>query len=629
MASYGMKEGKAADTTYIVEVAPLSKNAGSNTLTYFSTEKIISGTLVKAPLRNSIVPGVVTGSKSTSSAKADIRKANFILKKIPQRNISEAVIAPAFLQAAKDTAHYYASPLGSVLSAMAPKLLLEKPELFFKTDYKDPRYKKRIPKETFLIQMETEERYGQYRALIRQCFARQASVLFIAPTNLDALRAASLLSQGIAEYVYIFTLKEKSSEAKKIWANALASAHPILFIATPAGIAFDRPDLDTVIMERENSRAYRTQNRPYIHIKTFLEFLCKHYIRQLVLGDSVLSIETLYKEKKGEYGELSLIRWRLPAAPSALVDASAKPDQDGKFSVISSELKSLIRKALDEKEKVFLFGVRKGLAPTTVCGDCGFTLPCLNCNAPVVLHRKNSENIYLCHACGTKRDSLTTCGYCGSWKLVPLGIGVERIASEVWRLFPGKSMGILDKEHAPTDAKAKSIAKKFKEEGGVLIGTELALLHLDKVPYVGLVSADALFSIPDFGSNERIFYLVSRLREMTLKESVIQTRNIGKQVLAWASSGNIIDFYSNEIHERRNLLYPPFSIFIKITSLSDKANEDVKMLKEQFLEWHPDIFKDSLILRLPKEEWPNEEIVKRLALLGPRFSIKVEPESIL
>lgn len=633
-----MKEGKAASKTYLVEVTPLTKGPGLGTLSYFSTTRLAPGTLVRVPVRKGLTYAVVLNSKSALSAKSEIRQAGYTLKKIAQKDILEAGFSPEFLSAIRKTAFYYACSAGTLLTSLIPKMILENPTRYLKVQKK----KKEAPlRETLLLQMETDERYGQYRGLVRQCFARQASVLFVVPTHLDAGRAYKLLSQGIEQYVHVFTLKSKASEAGDLWQKAMNEQHPVLFITTSAGAAFNRPDIDTVIMERENSRAYRTLSRPYIHLKVFLEYLAKESGKQLVLGDSVLSTETLWKEKRGDYGELSLIRWRLPAAPTALVDASARPDQNGKFEIFSPELKSFITKALEEKDptspqdskrqgRVFLFGARKGLAPTTVCGDCGFVLPCLNCGAPVVLHRqRGGENIYICHACGTRRDSTTTCGYCKSWKLVPLGIGIERIAAEARELFHGVEVEILDKDHASTDKKAASIVKKFNENGGILVGTELALFHLDKVPYTALVSADSLFSIPDFSVNDRIFYLVSRLREMTQTESLIQTRNIGKQVLAWASFGNIIDFYLNEIAERKDLLYPPFSIFIKVESLSTRASQEIARAKDLFLKWHPESYKNSLIIRVPRAEWPNEELVRVLSLLGREFSIKVDPESIL
>ncbi len=623
-----MKDGKAALKTYLVEVMPLTKSSVQGNLSYFSTLKLSPGTLLKVPLRKGEARAVVVSTRSAMSARADIRQAGYTLRKISQKNIYEAGLSPEFLEAVKNTAHYYATSVNTLLTSFLPKMLLEKPEQFFKTV---PKKKSEVlTRETYLLQMESDERFGQYRALVRESFAKKKSILFIAPTHHDALRAAKQLSNGIEGFVYTFTLKQKPADAAKVWQKALSDPHPILFITTSAGITFDRPDIDMIIVERENSRAYRTLTRPFIHIKTFLEELGKQTGRQLVLGDSILSIETLWREKRGDYGELSLIRWRLPAAPSVLVDASGKPDKTGKFEIFSPELKALIEKAIEEKQSIFLFGARKGLAPTTICGDCGYILPCLNCSAPVVLHKqKDDTNLYLCHSCGTKRDSLTTCGFCGSWKLVPLGIGIERIAAEARELFHGTPVEILDKDYAPTDKKALSIVKKFNAEGGILVGTELALFHLERVPYVALVSADSLFSIPDFSINERIFYLVSRLREMTLNESIIQTRNIGKQILAWSSQGNIIDFYLNEIGERKELLYPPFSIFVKVTSLSKWAMQDINIAKDRFLKWHPETYKDSLIMRIPRESWPDTELIEALSLLGREFSIKVDPESIL
>ena len=622
-----MKDGKPAAKTYLVEVIPLAKGRG-DTLSYFSAERLLPGTIVKAPLRKGYAKAVVARTRSVASAKAEIRKAGYPLRKIAQRDVSAAGFSREFVNAAKSTAAYYATSTGSLLASMLPKMILENPEKFFRVPEK--KRPPLSPRETTLLQMETEERFGQYRATVRQCFARKKSAMFVVPTHYDAEKAVVQLSAGIADYVYTFTLKDKAGDAAKAWQKALDEQHPVLFITTAAGVSFDRPDLDTVIMERENSRSYRAIARPYIHLKVFLEKLCKEAGKQLVLGDSVLSIEAMWREKQGEYGELSLVRWRLPASPAKLVDASAKPDGDGKFEIFSPELKTLIQKTIEEKTGILLFGARKGLAPTTVCGDCGYILPCLNCGAPVVLHRQRSgENIYICHACGTKRDSLTTCGYCGSWKLVPLGIGIERIAAEARQLFHTTPVEILDKDHAPNDAKARSIVKKFSEQGGILVGTELAFYHLEKVPYAALVSADSLFSIPDFGINERIFYIVSRLREMTRKESVIQTRNIGKQVLAWAAQGNIIDFYLSEIADRKELLYPPFSIFIKISPFDAKVVRGMSAARDRLLKWGPENYKDSIIIRVAREKWPDEELAGLLSLLGPQFSVKVDPESIL
>jgi primosomal protein N' (replication factor Y) len=283
------------------------------------------------------------------------------------------------------------------------------------------------------------------------------------------------------------------------------------------------------------------------------------------------------------------------------------------------------------------------LSPSTVCSDCGSVLACENCGSPLVLHNASkSERIYICHSCSARRSAETRCDVCQSWNLSPLGVGIDRIESEVNKLFPSAPVFILDKDHASTPTKATKIVREFAgEKGGVIIGTELAFLYLQKIPYVGLVSIDSLFSIPDFGINERIFYLITRLLEISEVEAIIQTRNIGKQILGLAESGNILDFYRTEIEERKEMQYPPFSLFIKVTTEGTNLEIEKKSayLKSLFSDQEPAFMKSrgmktnkqtlNMILRLPKTDWPNEAVKEKLLLLPFDFLIKVDPESIL
>lgn len=624
-----MKEGKKTERSYLVEVSPLSKSAGASSLSYFSSLKIAPGSLVRVPLRKGMALGLVLKSRDVKDAKQEIRRAGFILKKIKKSDILEVSFPPETVRALDETARYFATTLGALMHSLIPKVMSEDPETYLKPPAGQKKRAFELSPETILLQMESEERFGQYRALVRQAFARNASALVIVPTHLEIEKVRRELSLGIEEFVFTFSLSGRKKEMRENWLKALNNPHPILLITTSAGLLFPRRDIDTIIVERENSRAYRTLTRPYIHTKTLVEKLALSHGWQLALGDSILSLETLMRERNGEFGESSLIRWRLPAAPTQLVDAKAAQNEHGRFEIFSPELRAFMEKALNETGKVFLFGARKGLAPTTVCGDCGFVLPCLNCGAPVVLHKVNDSTVYVCHACRSRRESAVVCGYCGSWKLVPLGIGTMEIARQAHLLFPKHRISVLDKDHAPTDREASRIAERFNKDGGILVGTELAFFHIESAPYSAIVSTDALFSVPDFGIHERIFYLVSRVRELTKTETLVQTRNIGKQVLGWASQGNIIDFYQGELEERRELLYPPFSIFIKVTALNKASFESLKLMKDELARFNPDLFHDSLIVRLPRERWPEPEIAKRLSLLGPEFSVKVEPESIL
>ncbi|MDB5266388.1 MAG: hypothetical protein JWN89_203 [Parcubacteria group bacterium] len=632
-----------AEKLFVVEVIPIVRGLPKATLSYFTKEKLVLGSFVRITVRNTPALGLVVRTTDAKEAKSSLKASNFALKKLTPLQ-GDHSLSPAFIRAAEASARYYATSVGSILGSTIPRSLLESPELVACGQRKESKIK--LTREPLLVQLSDEERYREYKSIVRGAFARSSSVLFLVPTLEDGLRAYDILSKGIEAYA--FTTARKSAKALRSTLEAAhGEKHPILLITTPGFISFDRPDLDTIILEKENSRSYKTLARPYIDLRIFAELLAEESGKTLILGDSVLSLRSLLREKQGKYAELSPLKWKTHYdAKTHIVDMKAPVNADAKgepeFTILSKEIIGMISRAIEEKRKVFLFAARRGLAPSTVCRDCGTVLPCDNCKAPLVLHeRSNGDRFYLCHACGAQRDAHTRCGHCNSWNLVPLGIGVTRIRDEVRKLFPHSPLFILDKEHAGTAKEATAVAKEFAgDKGGILVGTELALLYLEKVPYIGIISLDSLFSIPDFGIHERVFYLVNRILEKAEREAIIQTRNIGKEVLAFASRGDILDFFRTEIQEREELAYPPFTLFIKVTTegSSDELAKKAARLRTLFEEFSPDFIKErgvksgkvglSMVLRFHKNEWPKPEVEEKLALLPPDFLIKVDPDSL-
>ncbi|MHB1330700.1 MAG: hypothetical protein ACYCY6_01900 [Minisyncoccota bacterium] len=618
----------------IVEVIPVVKGLTKPTLTYFTKEKFVSGSFVRAPIRGKNTMGIVQRSTDAQKAKAIIKDANFVLKKISV--IARAgEISDSFMKASEKTAKFYATTIGNVLKALMPKIYLEHPELIGKRK----KIKTNGNKEVKVIQLGKEDRFREYRSIVRESFAQSTSVLFIVPTKNDAVEVFETLSMGIEKYVFTTAGKTPKTLMSTLTV-ARDMKHPILFITTPTFVSFDRSDLNTIILEKENSRQYSTWERPHLRIKTFLEFYAKERGALLVLGDSVLSLQSLWQEREGHYAEFTPMTWRLKQNSSTeIIDMRIKKE----FEIFSPRLESILRNSVAVNKKVFVFGVRKGLSSTTICGDCASLLLCSNCKAPMVLHDgKASQPIYVCHHCNAKRSSETRCDNCGSWKLNPLGIGVDRIAKKIKEILPHVNILILDKDHAETAAKANAVVKKFEtEDNTILIGTEMALQYVRGAHVVVAASIDSLFSIPDFYINERIFYLITKLRELAQENFLIQTRNAGTEVLEHAAAGNILDFYRNEIKEREELMYPPYSIFIKVSCEDKTDNIQGKAVKLQsefggfephfMLESNKKTGKDSLsmILRLPTNEWPQETLREKLLLLTPDFLIKVDPESIL
>lgn len=618
----------------VVEVVPIVKGFPRETLSYFSKESFAPGSFVKIPLRNGSILGIVESSTDVSQKKSLIKRADFPLKKIsltPKQALSKG-----FMKAVLETARFYATSSGSVLGTLLTKFYLENPNFLRKNYRVSPE-----ATEIKLIQLSEEERYREYRGIIRESFAKGSSVMFIAPTKKDLDKAVRSLNTGIEKFVHS-TSGLTPKGLKKLFLKIHEEKHPVLLITSMSNCIFDRADLGTIIVERENSRAYRGLKRPFLDYKMFLKNYTKECGKNLIFGDSVLSLETLWLEKEGVYSATTPLTWRLKdSASGEIVDMRAKKE----FEIISERLQNRIKMSLTENKKIFLFGVRKGLSSTTACGDCGSLLLCKNCSSPLVLHTQQIQgetiNYYKCHHCGAKRTSETRCDTCQSWKLIPLGIGIDTIAKECKEKMPEVNIFILSKEHTPTKSKAIETVKRFFDTPqSILIGTEMAIEYLESIQTVGVVSLDSLFSIPNFYINERIFYLITRLKEITSDNFLIQTRNAGVNILEWATAGNILDFYRSEIVEREELHYPPFSYFIKISyeNTIDKIEAKSIVLKNDFELFNPHfmIKKNSqrktaeltMIIRISRENWPDESLQSKLLLLTPDFLIKVDPESI-
>lgn len=619
----------------VVEVIPIAKGLNRPTLSYFTKESFQAGSFVKIPLRKGFTLGIVVSTMDARRVKSELKDASFALKKL---SIVEKAgsLGEAFMQAVKETANFYATTEGLVLKTLLPKIILENPELLSSA----VKIKNKEVREVRVIGLSEDERFREYRGVVRESLARGRSTLFIAPTQEEALKAFQALSGGIEKYVFT-TAGKTPKNLKKLLIEAREEKHSILLITTPSLMVFDRKDLDTYILERENSRTYRSMTRPFIHTKVFLEYYVKAKGSTLILGDSVLSLESLRNEREGRYSEFTPITWRLKCNSIAeVIDLRAKKE----FEVFSPRTTEVIREALSEGKNIFIFAARKGLSSTTVCGDCASLLLCKNCKAPLVLHsnKQGEGGVYACHRCGAKRSADTRCDHCQSWKLVPLGVGVDRVVAECRKVFEDTETLVVDKDHTQTKARVSAIIKRFESNRKViLVGTELALAQLKSVPVVIAGSMDSLFSIPDFGVNERIFYLINRMREIATDRFLLQTRNAGKEILEFAAAGNVLDFYRTEIQEREELSYPPFSLFIKVSVRDTEENNKKKViyLQSLFADHGPHFIKEkregsglqtvSMILRIPKDNWPSQEIREKLLLLTPDFMVKVDPETIL
>lgn len=637
----------------VIEVIPISRGISRETLSYFTGSDISVGSIVKVPLRKRTVPALVISSKEVEESKSEIKNYPYQLRKI--ENIkSFNLLKKEFIQTAQKISDYYAGSTGSVLSSVIPKSFIENAEKLEIPD--EAEEDKNVIPEKFVIQSNDEDRYTHYKSIIREEFAKGLSVFFCLPTIQDIKKAVEKLHKGIEPYTFILHSGLSKKEIIETINKTVSEKHPLLIIATGSFLSIPLKKIGTIILDKENSRSYKTQTRPYVDMRNFAEMFAEKIKAKIIFGDLLLRTETIWRYKNSELVEIAPLKFRsLTTSSQEIIDMKAKKEEIAgeeqnkeetkkEFKIFSDSLEKKIKENIENSEHMFIFTTRRGLSPSTVCADCGNIVKCNTCGAHTVLHKSPAENFFLCHKCGERRSALEKCSNCFGWRLSTLGIGAENVEEKLKEIYPNGKIFRIDSDITPTHKKAEQVAEKFyNSPQSILIGTEMALLYLtEKIENSAVVSMDSFFSIPDFRINERVLNILLKMRAMTNRKLIIQTRDIKQKVFSYAVEGNLVDFYKEEIDDRKMLKYPPFSTLIKISisGTKDEVIECVENLQKQIGVYELDIFPAFIpqskgkygvngIIKIPEKEWPNKRLADIFKSLPPNFTVNIDPDSLI
>lgn len=648
---------------YIATVIPLIKGSQKEYLSYFSSIDIPVGSVVSIPIRSRIIDAIVINIEEVRNIKSDIKNADYQLRKIIKIK-GDSPFNKNFFIACQKMKDYTISNTGSIIKSLLPTALITNTNNLKKIKNERDENPEKIRNEKLIFQATLSDRMAFYRTSIREAFAKKESIFICVPTRYDIDYFNKELAKGIEKYVFAF----HSDMNKKILVDSYNSAiiedHPILIIGTGIFLSIPRHDIKTIILEHESSEVYKQINRPYLDIRSFAEVLSSSQKIKLILGDTLLRPETLHRHEIGELGEVSSPLYRLPQTERQIVvDMKNEMDEKGKkiFKIISNETKKMIDDAISLNKSVFLYSVRKGLAPITVCNDCSKTLLCPSCSTPIVLYgskqisanKSTTPRIFMCNKCGLKEKTEVRCPNCSSWNLTPLGIGTDKVYEEIKNLYKDTKIIQIDKESTPTAKEAMNAILEFnKNPGSILIGTEMAFSYLKENVYASaVISLDGLFSIPNFNITQKILHTIEKLFYITNSNIIIQTRIPENKILQYILSGNVLPLCREDLAERKEFGYPPFKRLIKITfEGTAKDTEKARNFIEKILgDYDPQIFSafisrvkgqyiTNTVIKVDPNIWPlptdekktiNNDLFLKLSQLSPAFSINVDPEDLL
>lgn len=648
----------------IVSVIPLKKNVLKSDLTYFTGLDIQVGNVVSVSLKNKKILALVTSIEELKEAKSNVKGMDFNLKKVIEDK-GESIFLPELLSAIFDTSKYFAQNKNNTITSLIPDIFIEAYDKLM--HFTPPPAPPSLPRkeaenearsEKLLFQYPLLDRISIYKTLVRESFAKNKSIFIVLPTLFDIENFTNQLSKGIEQFT--FSVHSGISMKKKLttYGKIVTSAHPVLIIGTPPFLSIPRKDIGTIILEHENSNAYKMISRPHLDLRVFTEIYASKINAKFIMADEILRYETIERKNIDNLNPLYPLSFRIDFKGEIEILSKKRKDKE-KFQIFNDESIKEIKLALENKKSVFIFSLRKGLATMTLCKDCQETVSCKKCGAPLVLYmsHQDKKRMFVCNRCEMNIDGDTTCAYCGSWNLLPLGIGTDTVYEEVSKLFPKIKIFKLDKESARTASGARKIIKEFKESNGsILIGTEMAFFYLQnkvpqKVPLSIIASFDSLWSIPNFKMGERIVQIIFSIISHTAEKLIIQTKNENDEVIHSIKSENLLSFVRGELEDRRQFSYPPYKRFIKITHWGNKEQtiKIKKMLEEIFREYSPIIFsgfvprmKDKYVtnalLKIDTKKWSlpglsagssiDQNLFSLLLSLPSSFEVCVDPEDL-
>jgi len=428
-----------------------------------------------------------------------------------------------------------------------------------------------------------------YLALLEDLLERGGQALVLVPdialTPQTVARYAARFPGRIAVLHSALTEAERAAEWWRI-----RRGEADIVIGPRAAVFAPLPRVRLIVIDEEESSAYKQERLPRYHAPTVARWLAQRTRAVLILGSATPSVVAYHAAVTGTDHLLELPHRAqgLPLPPVTIVDMRQEIAAEHR-SPLSRALQSAIAGSLARHEQSILFLNRRGLSTFVMCRDCGVVRECPHCSVALVYHA--ALNRLQCHYCATTEAMPRRCPACGSRFIKSFGIGTERVEQEVRSLFPAARVLRLDRDVMRTADAADVVFERMAAgEADILVGTQMVAKGLDLpgVTTVGVVNADTGLHFPDYRSAERTFSLLTQVagragRSTRASQVLIQTYTPEHPAIRHARYHDYRGFYREELEVRRAYRFPPFTELIVATyghRDQQRAERDARAMAE-------------------------------------------------
>jgi primosomal protein N' (replication factor Y) (superfamily II helicase) len=387
------------------------------------------------------------------------------------------------------------------------------------------------------------------REIIKQ--HQSAIVLFPEANRIKAV-TKEFEKAGLPAVCYHGLPRKKEFE---IW-DRLRQGEARVVVGTRSAVFAPVRALGLMIITDEDLPAYEQEQSPHYHSVGVAHMRCRTQRADLLLISPAPRAETWARAREQNW---TMVVPDRPQPKPQLVDMTSFRGK----ALLSYPLQSGLNDILRKQEKAVLVINRRGFAGRTACGKCGYVVRCPRCD--INLTYLYSTKKLTCGRCKYSTALPKICPQCQTDYLRSTGAGIEKLESELARMYPQACIAVYDRD-----------TEKFPKQADIIVGTQAVLRWRRefRAALVALLDFDAEMNRFDFRSGQKAFALVRRLQGMAGERMLVQTFMPDNAAVRIAAQADIESFYRKELEIRKELGLPPYQALIELI-IRGESEKDV------------------------------------------------------
>ncbi|MCB9757109.1 MAG: primosomal protein N' [Candidatus Omnitrophica bacterium] len=494
-------------------------------------EHIRVGSRVVVSFRSKFRVGFVIGLL-TETQFPRIKPLSTVLDNIP-------TLDEHFLKLTWDLAQYYACSWGEAIEVALPAILRDKREIVWTPQ---PQIMRPTEPKILFYQGSLQAAAKTVAQKLKSILAQGGGIIFLVPEIGQIMVVKEFLEKVCAVDVCVLDRYQGVKHELTQWL-AVKEGRARVVLGTRSAVFAMMPDVGLIVMVDEENPSYKQEPSPFYHARQVALWRHKNEQCDVLFVSPAPSAELwkILKDKK----VVPEICAEKHLADFQVIDLANYKYQN---MLVSFPLQNMILETLVKNGKVLLFLNRRGFSTSTKCNQCGLVLKCQRCNTN--LSFMYSKKKLMCHRCGFSSDLPKMCPQCNGSYLRSTGTGIEKLESELARIYPQAQVATFDRG-----------AKTFSKQSNLMIATAAVMpfLHRAHFSLIAVLDFDGEINRIDFRASSRVFSLLIRLRQAAGEKLLVQTRSPKHESIVAAASLDADTFYRKELKVRRELNLPPYA----------------------------------------------------------------------